>query len=393
MITFNQFLYEYLLPRQKTSLQRAVAKAYPDHDNYMTSFARKATDHFFGEGNDDVKEELKNYDGDKSEIHQKVERHLGKPITQEEYKSGMTLDKHGRQAKIGKMIRDPSLRNEYASDNARAGVKQIKQHYVTVSRGIEVGGQTNSRPNAEHPKGHSWGEMSCKNVDTGINKKYLPHEIANGTATVRVHDHNGQEIYRATLQPYLHGSGKTAYSVDAEYGVKHPSFSAHAHDVAKRLSQDHEEHEGPYIKHPDVYNDNGINSILHPKATEDEIKKSAKSDIVGDRVAAMSMRHTPRDVIKQGLRDNSSHVRVAAVQHHSNTAEDLENHRKHETDPYVQAEIMRHRNASDDTIRAGLQHRNLFIKAHARNAATARGIDWKAEEQKNKPKEEAESFL
>ena len=101
-----------------------------------------------------------------------------------------------------------------------------------------MAGQTNSEPDENHPRGHSWGEISCKNVDTGLNKHYLKDEIKHGTVVVRAHDHNGQEIYRGTLKPY-NNKGSRAYSLDAEYGIKQPDFTDHAIQVAKDLSGDY----------------------------------------------------------------------------------------------------------------------------------------------------------
>ncbi len=108
MKTFKQYLlHEYLLPKQILGLKKSVETAYPEHDNYMTPKARFDTDHFFGTGNDLKREELNNYDHDKSEVHTKIERHLGKSITHDEYKSGLVSDKYGRKVKIGKLVTDP----------------------------------------------------------------------------------------------------------------------------------------------------------------------------------------------------------------------------------------------------------------------------------------------
>lgn len=160
MLRFKQFLKEYL-----TDVQR---ERYSDVE--MTPKARDATDHFFGEGNDQVREELKGFEADKSETHRKIEQHLGQDISHEDYRKGTTADKFGRQVKLGKLIKDQQLRDEFNRDNTRAGVKKAVSHYVTVVRGTEVAGQTNSAPDPAHPKGHSWGSLSCKNVDTGSNR-------------------------------------------------------------------------------------------------------------------------------------------------------------------------------------------------------------------------------
>lgn len=123
----------------------------------MTTKAREDTDHFFGKDNDEIKEPLKDHVPDKSEVHKKVEHHLGKEIEPEEYKKGITTDKYGRQVKLGKSIKDEKLRTEFANDSTRAGTKSSKNFHVSVVRGTEVAGQTNSAPDKHHPHGHSWG--------------------------------------------------------------------------------------------------------------------------------------------------------------------------------------------------------------------------------------------
>ena len=262
MRKFKDFLLENLLVEYLTDEQRNRYK-----DVVMSPAARKATDHFFGEGNDHVREDVIGHEPDKSEVHRAVERHLGKQIDHQDYVKGLTKDQHGRDVRLGRLIRDEKLRNQFANDNTRAGAKKSSGHYMTIVRGTEVAGQTNSAPNQEHPKGHSWGNMSCKNVDDGINRHYLEQEIYHGTVVVRAHDHTGQEIYRATLQPHHNELGEHAYAVDSEYGLIHPSFTTHAHDVAQRLSGTPNVNRPGYTKHVSVYNDNNIRYILHPNLT------------------------------------------------------------------------------------------------------------------------------
>lgn len=156
MKTFKEYLLEYLNPNQIEYFKKQVADSYPTHDNFMSSEARIATDHYFGKGNDLVREELPNYDHDKSEVHKKLEQHLNRTITPEEYKSGLISDNKGRKVRFSKVIKDPALQKEFASDNTRDGVKATNKIYATTVRGIEVGGQTNPEPNKEHPKCHSW---------------------------------------------------------------------------------------------------------------------------------------------------------------------------------------------------------------------------------------------
>ena len=69
----------------------------------MSSEARKATDHFFGVGNDHVKEDVIGLEPDKSEVHRAVERHLGKQLASSEYVKGLTKDQYGRDVRLGRL--------------------------------------------------------------------------------------------------------------------------------------------------------------------------------------------------------------------------------------------------------------------------------------------------
>ena len=99
MKSLKTFLTEYL-----TDTQRAKYA-----DVIVSNEARKATDHFFGVGTDHVKEDVIGLEPDKSEVHRAVEQHLGKQITPNEYVKGLTKDQHGRDVRLGRLIRDDKL--------------------------------------------------------------------------------------------------------------------------------------------------------------------------------------------------------------------------------------------------------------------------------------------
>ena len=307
MIKFKTFLTEYLTPGQR--------KLYAD--TQMTEKARADTDHFFGVGNDHVQEDVIGLEPDKSEVHRAVERHIGKQIHHSEYVKGMTKDQHGRDVRLGRLIRDDNLRNQFANDNARAGSKRTSGHYMTIVRGTEVAGQTNSQPNAQHPKGHSWGNQSCKNVDNGVNRSYLKHEIMHGTVVVRAHDHTGQELYRATLQPHHNHEGQTAYGLDSEYGLKHPAFTAHAHDVARRLSGEHtlsHPEAAVFVKHEDVYNDSGERRMLHPGLKNTDLHTIVDSNpSVATMVLAAKHHNVDDALLNKAMEYPSARVHAAAA--------------------------------------------------------------------------------
>lgn len=268
MLKFRQFIVEYLTDKQREQYSHIE----------MDPKARQDTDHFFGKDNDIVRGALHSMT-DKSEIHKKIENHLGKEISHDDYRAGMTTDHLNRPVRIGRQIRDSQLRDEYARDPAREGSRSAQAQYTTSTvRGVEVAGQTNPTPDENHPKGHSWANISCKNITTGINRHYLEPEIKHGTVVHFVHDHNGQEIYRATLHPHHNNNGSVAYAVEAEYGIKHPSFTEDAHRVAKHLSHQTDT-SGVFEKKRGVYEDNGERYMLHPNVSSEQLHSYLKGDM------------------------------------------------------------------------------------------------------------------
>ncbi len=105
------YLLEYLTPAQEKKFSKYK----------MSDEARSSTDHFFGAGNDRVEEDVIDSHHDKSEPHKKVEQHIGRELSHDEYKSGLTSDKYGRQVKLSKLIKDPGVQQEFARDNTRSG--------------------------------------------------------------------------------------------------------------------------------------------------------------------------------------------------------------------------------------------------------------------------------
>ena len=308
MLKFKPFLLEYLTDEQRNRFSQYK----------MSDKARSDTDPFFGSGNDTVHGEIKN--DDKSEIHKQLENHLGQTVSHEDYRRGLTADKHGRDVKIGRLIKDNDLRTQFDKDPSR---KSVTTNFKTSTvRGTEVAGQTNPVPNEQHPRGHSWGNASCKNVENGINKHYLPHEIKHGTVVHFVHDHNGQEIYRATLHPHHNGNDDVAYAVDAEYGIKHPAFTADAHEVAKKLSGEYKP--GLFFKHPNVYDDSGVSSMLHPAMSAKHISKALTDPNHVVRWQAINHPDATEEHLSKALADPHPTVRYKALTHPNMTTKLLD---------------------------------------------------------------------
>jgi len=335
----------------------------------MTPEARNDTDHFFGENNDHIREELKGHTPDKSEVHKSIERHLKQEIDHDSYNRGHIKDKYGRPARLGRIIKDKKLVHEFSQDNTRSGSRKIQKPYVTVVRGTEVAGQTNSRSNKEHPDGHAWN--SCKDVDSGSCKKgILDNEIKYGSVVVRVHDHSGKEIHRSTLQPHKNDAGHSAYFVDSSYGVDHPSYVAHVHDVAQRLSGEHKGGSIVYKKHPNVFNDNERHYSIHHNATPEHINTAlgeysrdfhASSNI--RRAAAEHPNATPEH-LHTALRDRDSDVRVAAAEHPNATPEHL--HKAlGDNNRWVRVAAASHPSATPEHLHKALGDRDEWVRETA----------------------------
>jgi hypothetical protein len=246
MLRFKQFILEYLTPSEKKQVS-TWDKRTPE--------ATKATDHFFGVGNEEHHEPLVNT-GDKSEVHRAIERHTGRTISQEDYNKGLIRDENGKQKRIGEIISDPGLKTQFKTDNTRKNVKANVMTVRTTRSAEGVAGQTSH--------GQGWKEKSCKNFNTGSNRHYLPKEVMHGTVVSYLHDHEGNEIARATFHPHRNAEGNVVYRRDSYYGLKHPEFEKHNREMEFRLSHPHVGSED-YIKHPEVYNDNGVTTAIHPE--------------------------------------------------------------------------------------------------------------------------------
>lgn len=391
MFGFKSFLVEYLTDEQR--------QKYAAHK--MSAKARSATDGFFGKDNDIVHGEIQN--DDKSEIHRRVELHLGQDISHDDYVRGAVKDKYNRDVRLGRVIKNNSLRDQFDRDPVRQ--TGYRNHKTTTVRGIEVAGQTNPVPNEQHPKGHAWKDSSCKNISNGINKRYLKNEIKHGTVVHFVHDHNGQEIYRATLQPHHNGNEHTIYAVDAEYGIKHPKFTEDAHRVAEQLSGEYQP--GLYAKHPQVYDDNRQRIALHPKTskkhiddivnnidshpesvrryitnlptfTSSHITKILKTGSNDSRAIALSNAEkiAPQH-ISMALQDSHAPVRAAVIQSRHATESHLIKAAR-DPDASVAQKAIRHPKATEKVFKAGIQHPDTYVSAGSLSrlhTATPKEID------------------
>jgi desulfoferrodoxin (superoxide reductase-like protein) len=299
----------------------------------------------------------------KSETHLQVEKHLGKPISHDEYRNGLIQDQYGRDVKIGRMIKDKTLQNKFANDPVRQG-KRLSGLVAHITRSpIGVAGQTSG--NQSWASG-STSAYSCKDVDEGINKHYLEKEIQHGTVVGYLKDQRGRELSRITLQPHINNKGHRAYAIDAQYGVNHPQFVKHMENVASQLSGEHKGGSMVYYKHEDVYNDNRKEELFHPNATADHITKALddKNEDIGVKYAAIKHPNATADHITQVLNNKNEniYIRKAAIQHPKVTAEHITQvlNDKNE-DEYVRRLAIRHPNATADHITQVLNDKDEYI--------------------------------
>lgn len=312
MLTFKSFLRysltEELTPEQKKEVSRWIRDPK----------ALAHTDHFFGKGNDDHVEPLQG-GGDKSEPHRAIERHLGHEIPHEDYKAGKTKDKYGREVKIGSMLQkskaDPKLVQQFANDSTRQ-LKSQNNLTVHVTRSAAgVAGQTS--------KGQSWENESCKNFETGSERDCLKHEVKHGTVVAYLKNHHGQELARATFQPYHNNRGQVVYRHDSYYGPKVKEFQDHVKGLEKRLSASQEPNASTYEMHPDVYRDSAEPQTMHPNATAEHIHQALDHHNAGNRMIAALNPNANAEHIDKALNDKHEWVRRLAAKHPNANAEHL----------------------------------------------------------------------
>jgi 2-oxo-4-hydroxy-4-carboxy--5-ureidoimidazoline (OHCU) decarboxylase len=336
MLRFKSFikhLNEELTPEQKKEVSTWI----------RNSKALKHTDHFFGKGNDDHIEPLQG-GNDKSEPHRAIERHLGHEISHEDYKAGKTKDKYGREVKIGSLLQktkaDPKLIQHFANDSTRQ-LKSQNNLTVHVTRSAAgVAGQTS--------RGQSWENESCKNFETGSNRDYLEHEVKHGTVVAYLKNHHGHELARATFQPYHNEQGQAVYKHNSYYGPEVKEFQDHVKGLEKRLSASHEPNTSRYEIHPDVYNDSGVQSTMHPNITSEHITKALDDKNVGVRDVAANHPNANAEHLHKALNDSEWSVRRAAANNPNANAEHL--HKALNDSEWIV------RRAAADNINANAEH-------------------------------------
>ena len=306
---FKQFLKEALTSSQEKKVATWTKR---------TAKATEATDPYFGKGVEDRHEDLDETQ-DKSEMHQAVEKHLARTITPEEYKGGHMTDKYNRQVRIGAVLgktKAPAeLARRFENDTTRQGKGFTGLSVRTTRSASGVAGQTSGK--------QSWADESCKNFASGCNKHYLPDEVEHGTVVSYLHDNKGTELARTTFQPHTNDAGNTIYRQNSYYGIKHAGFMAHNKKTEEELTGEHKGGSTVYRINPHVYNNAESATVIHPKATSEDIKKTQESPIVSERSAVMSHPNATPEHIDKALDDSEYRIRQKAALHPKASSENL----------------------------------------------------------------------
>jgi len=253
---FKHFL---ALKEELNATQKAIVSKWPRDQKAIS-----ATDHYFDKGNDEKESPLEGTQ-DKSEIHKKVEAHLGKQISIEDYKANRTTDKYNREVNIGKQLKNnQKLLQDFNNDNTKQLNNSSELSTLVTRSAHGVAGQTSS--------GQSWEGGSCKNFENGSNRQYLKPEVKHGTVVTYLKDAKGKELARATLHPHHNDEGHVAYALNSYYGIDHADFKDHIDKLSQDLSGPHKGGKIVYKIHPDVYDDMNHKTILHPGISETGLK-------------------------------------------------------------------------------------------------------------------------
>lgn len=126
----------------------------------------------------------------------------------EDYLKGIVFDKHGRQVRLGKALKDPVAKKAFDNDSRRQATK--KKHSIVISRHpYDVAGMSTDR-----------GWTSCMELGRGVNAHFVPSEINIGTMVAYLigsDDKNiGSPIARVLIKPFF-GREKEGTSEDTVF--------------------------------------------------------------------------------------------------------------------------------------------------------------------------------
>jgi len=348
MKTFKKFITEELTPEQKNDVD---SWAMP------TKKTLSHTDHYFGEGNHDIEYPLEGTQ-DKSEVHKRVEEHLGATISPEEYKGGMTKDKHGRSVRIGGLLTktkaNQDLINDFANDTTRQGKKYTGMTVHVSRHPHRVAGQTSG--------GQSWENESCKNFENGCNRDYLENEVEEGTVVGYLKDHTGKEIARTTFHPYHNEEGHTMHAINSHYGIRHQGFMDEMSKVADKLSGKHKGGNVLYTINPSVYNDNAPTQKIHPAVGEKDLTNILNQKLPENSTGSEEAKHyrikkaalnhpkATSEHVGIALNDPDEQLRLTAATHDKITPEQISHVVKNDRSVAVRKQALYNSNTPKEVL-------------------------------------------
>ena len=349
MLKFKNFL---LMMEELNQSQKETVSKWP-----RDPAALSHTDHYFGKDNDDITIQL---DGtqDKSEIHNKVETHLGRQIPIEDYKANKTTDKYNRSVSVSKLIKSPVLLQNFNNDSTRQGKKYtgLSVHVTRSAHG--VAGQTSGE--------QSWADESCKNFDNGMNRQYLKPEVKHGTVVTYLKDHTGKEIARATLHPHYNNKGHVAYAVNSYYGIDNEDFHDHVDKLSQDLSGPHKGGNHTYTIHPDVYNDMGHDKILHPAITTTALK-NLQNKFPNNLSIHRAIYHHPnttKEMIHDGIKSDNEDIASLALDSSRLKSEHIDTALSHSS-PLVREAAMESKKVSKTQLHTALKDNSTDVRLAA----------------------------
>lgn len=246
------FLQEALDPKHVEQVKQWVDSA----SNGGKQLAAKSLSEHVFKGKEVLRYPLQEHDAADVPIHPEVAAHLEKfgfrIPSGSDYHAGYAVDKHQRVTSIGKALRrtkaEPSVVSAFENDPNRAA-SNAKQLHVAYS--------WEPHHVASMSTGRGW--TSCMNMDGGMNRHYLEHDIKHGTHVAYLTHADDEKIERPiariALKPFR--SDEEDHTIlrpeDSLYGTAKDSFTKHVSDWAQTHFP--AKKDVLYTKPDDLYND------------------------------------------------------------------------------------------------------------------------------------------
>jgi len=303
----REFVIEALTPEQTAQLFKDLGKKYDAniHNNVFNGKSRIYIPLPDSDGPD-----IPQQSATQSEVEKAVQS-VGYKI--DDYKAGIAAktDDPNRKVRIGKLIKDQALLQQFANDKTRAATKQQKQQnlVVAISRDpVDIGGMSTDR-----------GWTSCMNLDGGINKRYVPTEIKNGAIIAYLISDDDRDINRPKarilLKPYYYNNHMIIVP-DRVYGTAPESFPRLVQQFAKWANSGSPE--GDYRLATGSYRDDTDPNQYHV-ASYDNIETASSVR----KIKIASKEATPVEVLDKLARDSDEDVREAVAKNPSTPPEAL----------------------------------------------------------------------